>query len=283
VKDSFVDESLEEHFADLIFEVALRQRGQAFVCILFEHKSYVDSLAALQVLRYMVKGWEYSLRQHARLWPVLPIIVYHGVARWTAPANFQAIFELPEALRPYMPEFHYLLRDLSAYSDEEIKREAELGIGLLVLKHIFRPDLRARLPEVLALWYTIRQQEHALGYLEAILRYVASAGRGIDAEDVRKAFEEVVVEGDVLMGTIAQEWVRQGLEQGLQQGEQRGLRQGLLSGIRLALKLKFGLAGAALMPEISQIENVALLQVVEDGIELADSPEELRQLYRTSA
>lgn len=26
------------------------------------------------------------------------------------------------------------------------------------------------------------------------------------------------------------------------------------------------------MPEISQIENVALLQVVEDGIELADNP-----------
>ena len=144
-----------------------------------DSKSYVDSLAALQVLRYMVKGWEYSLRQHARLWPVLPIIVYHGVARWTTPANFQVLFELPEALRPYMPEFQYLLRDLSAYSDEEIKREAELGIGLLVLKHIFRPDLRARLPEVMALWYTIRQQEHALGYLEAILRYVISAGREI--------------------------------------------------------------------------------------------------------
>jgi len=27
---------------------------------------------------------------------------------------------------------------------------AELGVGLLLLKHIFQPDLRARLPEVLA-------------------------------------------------------------------------------------------------------------------------------------
>ena len=87
------------------------------------------------------------------------------------------------------------------------------------------------------------------------------------------------------MGTIAQEWIQQGLQQGLQQGQQqaeeRGLRQGLLSGIRLALKLKFGLAGAALMPEISHIEDVTLLETVGDGIELAVTLEELRQLYRS--
>jgi len=61
-------------------------------------------------------------------------------------------FELPEALRPYVPEYRYHLSDLSAYSDEELKRTAELGTGLLVLKHIFRPELRDHLPEVIALW-----------------------------------------------------------------------------------------------------------------------------------
>ena len=236
----------------------------------------------------MVHGWEYSLRQRGRLWPVIPVIVYHGAVRWTVATNFQALFDLPEALRPYAPEFRYLLNDLSTYSDEELKRTAELGVGLLILKHIFMPDLRVRLPEVLALWYTIQHQEQALGYLEAILRYVTSAGQGIQVEDVRNALVEVVQEGDALMGTIAQEWLQQGLQQGLrqgfqqgrQEGEARGLRQGLLSGIRLALKLRFGLAGIALMPEIAQIEEVALLQAVEDGVELAATPEELRRLYQ---
>ena len=89
------------------------------------------------------------------------------------------------------------------------------------------------------------------------------------------------------MGTIAQELIQQGLQQGLQQGEQqgeqRGLRQGLLSGIRLGLKLKFGQAGVVLIPEIAPIEDVGVLQAIEEGIELADSPEELRQLYQTPA
>ena len=81
---------------------------------------------------------------------------------------------------------------------------------------------------------------------------------------------------DAMLGTIAQEW----LQQGLQQGEQRGLRQGLLAGIRLGLKLKFGLAGVTLMPEIAQIEDVALLQTIGDAIELAATPDEVRQVYR---
>ena len=105
VKDSFVDETLQEHFSDLVYEVALRNAGRAYICVLFEHKSYVDSLSALQVLRYMVHGWEYSLRQQARLWPVIPVVVYHGAAPWTVATNFQALFDLPAALLAYVPEF----------------------------------------------------------------------------------------------------------------------------------------------------------------------------------
>ena len=287
LKDSFVDDVLQEHFADLVYEVALRRHGSAYVCVIFEHKSYVDTLTALQLLRYMMQGWEYSLRQRGRLLPVLPVVVYHGLARWTVATNFQAIFEVPETLRPYLPEFRYILRDLSAYSDEELKRTAELGIGLLLLKHIFRPDLRARLPEVLALWYTLHQQEHALGYLEAMMRYVTAAGQGVTFEDVRNAIDAVASsEGDVLVGTIAQEWLKQGLQQGLQQGERtgeaRGLRQGLLSGIELALELRFGVEGLRILPEILRIEDVGVLKAVHEGIRSVTRPEELRHIYQTN-
>lgn len=44
--------------------------------------------------------------------------------------------------------------------------------------------------------------------------------------------------------------------------------------------LKFGLASAALMPEIVQIEDVALLQTIGDFIELADTPDQVRAFYQ---
>jgi predicted transposase/invertase (TIGR01784 family) len=294
-KDSFVDAWLQEYFADLVFEVELRDRRAAYVCFLFEHKSYVDPWAPLQVLHYMVLAWRYGMHQYGRLAPVIPIVVYHGVSPWRAPRNFHALFDLPETLLPYVPEFRYLLNDLSTYSDEELKRSAEIGVALLVMKHIFRPDLRARLPEVFRLWYTMQQQEHALGYLEAVLRYVVFAGKEISEDDVRQVLEEVQLESEAIMGTIAQELLEkgerrglqqgleQGLEQGLQQGLQQGLEQGLISGIRLALKLKFGLAGVALMPEIVRIENVAVLQAIHDSIDLVETPEELRAFYQRAS
>jgi len=58
------------------------------------------------------------------------------------------------------------------------------------------------------------------------------------------------------------------------------LRQGLLTGIRLGLKLKFGAEGAVLLPEVYRIEDVALLQALQDGIEVVSTPEELRRIYQ---
>ncbi len=163
VKDSFVDETLQEHLADLLYEVRLLDGRDAYVYVLFEHKSYADPLVAFQVLRYMVRVWDYGLRQRARLWPVVPV-VYHGKARWSVPLRFHDLLDLPAALKPFVPDYEYALCDLSRYGDEELAGVAVLGAGLLLLKHIFGPDVRARLPDVLALWQTFAQQETALGY-----------------------------------------------------------------------------------------------------------------------
>ena len=43
VKDSFVDEALQEFFTDMLYRVRLTDGGSAYVYILFEHKSYTDA------------------------------------------------------------------------------------------------------------------------------------------------------------------------------------------------------------------------------------------------
>ena len=136
-----------------------------------------------------------------------------------------------------------------------------------------------RLPEVLSLWYIMRQQEHALRYLEAIIRYVTAAGQHVKAEDVQAALNAVTPEGDAMIGSIAQEWIRQGEQRGEQHGEQRGLRLGLLDGIELGLELRFGLEGLRLLPEIAQIEDTYVLKAVHEAIRSVTRPEELRQFY----
>lgn len=271
VKDSFVDASLQEHFSDLLFEVALRDQAQVYVCLLFEHKSYVDPLTALQVLRYMVHGWDSMQRQRGYLYPMLPIVVYHGSARWGISTDFQDLFELPAGLQRYTPGFHYHLTDLSASSDEELKATAWLGAGLLALKYINRPELRERLPEVIELWYSLSDQSSGLSHVETLLRYLAAAGKHVTFQEVLEVAVATIPLGGALMSTIAEELIEQGVQKGLQQGLQVAQQS-----IRLALKVKFGAASEPLLTAIAPIEDVALLQLLADAIEHAESPEELQ-------
>jgi hypothetical protein len=49
----------------------------------------------------------------------------------------------------------------------------------------------------------------------------------------------------------------------------KGRKEGLLAGIAVALRIKFGPSGLALLPEIRQIDDVSQ----------ADSPDALRELW----
>ncbi|WP_129677241.1 hypothetical protein [Candidatus Chloroploca sp. Khr17] len=150
----------------------------------------------------------------------------------------------------------------------------------MALKYIARPELRERLPEVIALWYSLDDEASGLSHVETLLRYLVAAGKHVKLQDVIDAAVATIPLGGALMSTIAEELIAQGVQKGLQQGEQRGEQRGELkglhAGIRLALKVKFGAASAPLLTAIAPIENVVLLQLLADVIEHAESPEELQ-------
>jgi len=101
-----------------VFTVDLKDGGEAFVYLLIEHKSYPDRLTALQVLRYVVRLWEKTLRETGQpgLPPVIPVVLYHGRTPWRVPERLSELPNAPEGLRAYQPELRYLLCDLGRYS-----------------------------------------------------------------------------------------------------------------------------------------------------------------------
>lgn len=74
--------------------------------------------------------------------------------------------------------------------------------------------------------------------------------------------------------------IQRGIEQGLQQGLQQGIRQGLLKGIELGLRRRFGTEGLGILPEISSVQDVNLLEAILEGLETVNTLDELRQLYQ---
>ncbi|WP_270896013.1 Rpn family recombination-promoting nuclease/putative transposase [Aliibacillus thermotolerans] len=63
---------------------------------------------------------------------IIPLVIYHGQTKWKIPTNLSELINgyeaLPKEVKEYVPDFKYLLYDISRYSDEDIKGSAEIKI-----------------------------------------------------------------------------------------------------------------------------------------------------------
>ncbi len=279
-KESFIDLELQEHFSDLLYKVDLLDGRGAYVYVLFEHKSYPEPLIAFQLLRYMVRIWEQSLKQSSKLGPIIPLVVYHGRTEWKIPLSLRELLDTPQEMAPFVPDYRYWLCDLGQYSDEDIRGAVMLQVALLVLKYVLRDELVERAPGILTLMKELTTQRTGLDFLATVLRYLVTATNKISEAELKEAIEKAFPEGGAIVSTIAQKWIEEGVQQGLEQGLEQGARQGLLNGIELGLELKFSVEGLQALPEIRKIEDVDVLRAIHAGIKTADTLDELRQIYR---
>ena len=219
-KDTFVDKELASHLSDLLYYIDLKGKGSVCVYLLFEHKSFVEPLICLHLLRYMTRIWEQWLKKGTgRPLPVIiPCVVYHGKETWTVGPGFHDLFDHPDALDHVVPSFEYFLCDLSEYSDEEIKGSVILRVAFLLLKHIFSSDLPEKFPGILDLLKHLLDKRSGLEYLETVLRYVASGSDQLSPEEIEEGLRQIFEnqEGDI-MPTAAEHWIEQGMRQGMQQ------------------------------------------------------------------
>ena len=301
VKDTFVDENLRQYYSDIIYNASLNDGRTAYVYILFEHKSYSDPMVCFQLLSYIVKILQKQKQQQQTLQPIFPVVVYHGKDKWRTAANFQSLLNIPDSFKPFFPEFKYWLIDLSGYRDEELKGTVLLQVSLLLLKHIFDEELPQLLPKIFALLrHLLAENKTGLQFIEAVLKYLAIGTDKVTKQELKDTIEATLPKGGDILSTIAQQWIaqgwqdghreghregqQQGLKQGLleghREGQQQGLKQGLLEGIELSLKLKFGIEGLRILPEIRQIKNIDLLHAIQSGIEAAKTVTDLRKIYR---
>lgn len=61
---------------------------------------------------------------------------------------------------------------------------------------------------------------------------------------------------------------------------EQGIQQEKLSAIELGLELKFGDEGLQLLPEISEIKDIEVLEAIKAGLRTANNLKELRSIYK---
>jgi predicted transposase/invertase (TIGR01784 family) len=242
---SFIDPGLSARHTDLLFSVAWRDGGEALVYLVFEHQSTSDDRMAFRLLRYLVRIWEHWLadRPRAEALPVIvPIVLYHGAEPWSAPIAFDALFDLPEAMRtalaPHLVRFTYLIDDLSEIPDDQLRARAMMtALGRLVEACFKHGRTRADFLEVLNDWAGVmREVVSAPDGLEAlmlVMRYILLVNDHVEPETLQAFLERWAgPEAKDTIMTAGERLIQQGVEQGIQQGVEQGIRQGIQQGMQ---------------------------------------------------
>jgi predicted transposase/invertase (TIGR01784 family) len=236
VPGSFIDPELHPSASDLLFTANYFSSGAAqperlLLYLLIEHKSYPDRMTLFQLLRYMVRIWERHCsenRKAAFLPPVCPVILYHGRKPWPFSLNFHSLISAQEPLLlRHLPDFAPVLHDVTRLADEEITGGAAAGTLLLLLKHIFSPDLAERLPDILLRARALLRDENGREIMFTLLYYLTGGTGRVDEKTLAQALDRAAPGGEMMKS-----FLKKYFDQGRQEGEIRLL-------IRL-LRKRFG-------------------------------------------
>jgi hypothetical protein len=283
--------------ADVLVRLPLlgAEGGEVLVCVLIEHQSNPDPVMPLRLLVSAVLFWEQQWRQWEqhhdyavplRLTPVLPVVWVTGPQEWNTNRRLADLFEGPEELRVYAPQWPVQFSELVANTPAELLASGEPFWQALAVARAERAEpaeFRAvflealerlaplaaanrveweRLLQLLLGWGLLRRgrQEHA-GLIEAVRR------SRLDA----LLQQEIVTMIENVEQTWEQELLSIGQARGEALGEARGEARGRAEGelrayrevLRKQLHQRFGELPADVLTRIDQAESPALQAALE--------------------
>ena len=137
--------------------------------------------------------------------------------------------KLPQDIRALVPNYQYLLFELSRFTDEEIKGDVTTKIAVMIMRDIQRKGIGAIFEIILeaaSLLQKLKDKETGLEYFETLMRYIFSARPDLTKDDLYewvKKIETTYPEGSEKVMTLAEILRKEGWEEGLEKGETKAL------------------------------------------------------------
>jgi len=218
-KTSYINAELEETFSDIVYNCIYKNKKKIKISLLFEHKSYVPDYPQIQLLKYMIGIWDINIAQKKELSIVVPIIFYHGKDSWIIKRFYNYFEGIDETLKKYIPDFKYILTDLSKYSNEEIKNKIFENVFVkmfaLMMKNINdKEELERILKDILEIGKIYYNEEKGLNFLKSTLLYLFSTTE-IEMKKVEEILKSITNKGGDIIMTTAKMLEEKGIEKGI--------------------------------------------------------------------
>jgi predicted transposase/invertase (TIGR01784 family) len=269
VSDSHISDDLRSRRDDLIWRVRWGA-DWLYIYLLLEFQSTVDQYMAARLLVYVGLLYQALIRAgqlpaSGKLPPVIPIVLYNGRGRWTAPRDIADLLEpFPESVRQYSPRLRYVLLDEGRYTEHELALLRNLVAALFRLENSREPEDVQRVLGALIDWLRAPQDDSLRRAFTVWLRRVLLPARlpGVEIPDIDDLVEMHTMLAERVV-EWTQRWKEQGLQEGRQEGRQEGLQQGLQQGqlqearamVLEAITAHFGEAPDDITAAVQQIDN----------------------------
>ena len=246
----YVSDDLQRRHGDAVWRLRFRGETWAYLLVMVEFQSTDDRYMAVRLLVYTGLLYQDLIRRRAldpdadgRLPPVLPVVLYNGRPRWTAPVEVgDLIAPVGEALGCFQPSQRYFLLDEWRWGEDDLPGR-NLVSALVGLETGRTASDFSRAVTALSDWVRGPGEDELRRAFVEWVRRVAPGRYGEAVVPVLRALEGG---GAMLAERIkewSEQWLREGREQGLQQGLERGIERGRAEERALLCRLaarKFG-------------------------------------------
>jgi Putative transposase, YhgA-like len=249
LSDAHVDETLSITYSDTIYEALLNKDvlaehirndprlPQFQFCFLGEFKSSKPlEPIDFQIEDYVKSIQRNDLKNGRPPSIVVPILIYHGKTKWEEKRLHDTFAKyLPETILAYIASPKYIVIDLQAMSDDDIKRAIDLGElrgAFTALKHahdkkFFEQNLKEILNFVRISPPTLLFQT----YLKMLMEY-SQRRSGLDDKEFNTIVEQLKPDSDMATAfkTIFEVAEEKAEKKGIQKGIKEGIKEGIVIG-----------------------------------------------------
>ncbi len=218
---SYIDQNLADYYSDFVYN-CLYGSYQVKIALLFEHKSSVPKHPHLQLLRYFLNIQEKQVKEHNKQIPVIPIIFYHGKQKWQYKPLHEYFSGMDTNLKQFIPDFEYLLIDLSGYTSEQISQlyhSVKLRMSLLLFKNIFNNHaLKSNFFRIFEELPELLKQRQGTDFFIRLLQYLFY-GSDLEPAYITETIKQISEKGGDLAMSTAEKLIQRGKQQGVKQGK----------------------------------------------------------------
>lgn len=219
---------------------------------------------------------------------IIPLVIYHGKTRWNIDENLGGIIEgyydLSEGIKQYIPNFKYLIYDLSSFTEDEIKGQVINKIILTTFKNIQNEDLEGMIKSIVdAAKYLneLEDKKRATEYFEILIRYVYGARTDFTQNEVKRIYcevEDIYPEGSEMIMSLAERLKEEGIEEGLEKGRLEGEIKNVKKNIRNLLFSRFEVTDVEINKKLDELHDILILDSLFNKAMSVESLDEFRKI-----